>query len=122
LRCDLGSGVGSSRRTHLWWRGALANYRRRFTAATVTTIGAVVARLRRTTFGPATITLWASAVVIGLAASAVLAPASTVLTLRTPAVLALSLAAPTIFLLSAPVATRRALTLGCAVYRIDEGG
>ena len=108
---------------HLWCRGALANYRRRFTSAAVTTICAVLARLRRTNFGSATITLWASAVVIALAVSAVLAPASTVLTLRTRAGLALSLATPTVFLLaSAAVATRRTLTLCCAVYRVDECG
>jgi hypothetical protein len=104
-------------------QGCSREFRRRFTSAAVTTTSAVLARLRRTNFGSATITLWASAVVIALAVSAVLAPASTVLMLRTRAGLALSLATPTVFLLaSAAVATRRALTLCCAVYRVDECG
>jgi len=112
----------------LWWR--LADRRRRFTsaaiaagtAAAISTVDRFAAWLCRANFSLAT-ALWAGAAVITLAASAVLALASTVLALRASAVLALSFLTPTAFLLAATaVTTRRALTLGRGVHRVDERG
>jgi len=92
------------------------------TVAVISTVDRFAARLRRTNCGLAT-ALWASAAVITLAASAVFALASTVLALRASAVLALTFLTPAAFLLAATaVATRRALTLGRGVDRVDERG
>jgi hypothetical protein len=67
--------------------------------------------------------LWARTAVITLEAAAVFTLASTVRALRASAVLALSFLTPTAFLLAATaVTTRRALTLGRGVHRVDERG